>query len=246
MPSILIVSHNNLALTKAAVRTALDQTVEPEVLVIDNASTDATIHWLMSKDHPRLLSIAYSSQRSLSECWNRGLKYLSRLDSGPILVINNDVELRPDTYEMLNWASSLSHSWFITAVSVNSRNQLGTSGDRSPSVLAQGARPHPDFSCFLIHPEVVDKVGWFDTDYYPAWCEDCDYHVRMHRAGIKAVCVDLPFYHHAASTMKNTPEGSRGSLHKGFERSRELFRSKYGCLPGTPGYEELFNESNLG
>jgi GT2 family glycosyltransferase len=102
------------------------------------------------------------------------------------------------------------------------------------------SQPHPDFSCFLIHKRVTDKVGWFDEEYTPAFCEDCDYHVRMHRAGIRAVCLDLPFLHHGSMTVKNAESGEQARIKRGADQNRERFRQKYGCLPGTKEYEALF------
>ena len=86
------------------------------------------------------------------------------------------------------------------------------------------------------------RRGTFDEDYDPAYCEDSDYHVRMHRAGIRAVCVDVPYYHMGAGaqTVKNSSPKDRRIIEEGAEKNRERFRLKYGCLPGTPEYEKLF------
>ena len=229
--SILIVSHNNIALTKAAVRTAMEQDVPCDVMVIDNASSDGTAQWLKTK---QLASITYSDQRSLSYCWNHGLKMFWTIGSREVLICNNDIELRPDTFRLL----ACYQAPFVSCVSVDSVDRLH--GDRTPTDLHKSERPHPDFSCFLIHKEVTDRVGWFDESYYPAYCEDCDYHVRMHRKGIRAVCVDLPFLHHGAQTVKSAEQGESARIQRGADLNRQRFKLRYGCLPGTPEYSELF------
>ncbi len=125
---------------------------------------------------------------------------------------------------------------FVTCVSVNDPAQA----EFDALTWSQHIREHPDFSCFMIHKDVTDKVGWFDEEYYPAYCEDSSYHVRLHRAGIRAVCVDIPFLHHGAGTLKSASAGEVARIRRGADRNRERFRLAYGCLPGSVEYQELF------
>src|SRR5690348_14774835 len=96
--SILIITRNSLHLTKLAVKSALAQDVPCDVFVIDNCSLDGTRDWLKTKP----VAVAhYSVQKSLAFCWNRGLQTFWKIGARQVLVINNDVVLRPDTYRML-------------------------------------------------------------------------------------------------------------------------------------------------
>ena len=230
--SILFVARNCAHLTRKAVRSAQQQDIDCDILVVDNASTDGTKPWLHSQD---VSLIAMATQVSLSACWNIGLQTFFGIGRKHVLVCNTDIELRPDAYSLL-----LAHGGpFVTCVSVDTRERVGTPGDReaSPSL---GERPHPDFSCFLIRPEVVEKVGWFNEDLYPAFVEDCDYHVRMHRAGVKAVCIDVPFLHHGSATMKHADPEEQTRIRKGADRNREWFKRTYGAAIGSPEYADLF------
>ncbi len=92
----------------------------------------------------------------------------------------------------------------------------------------------------MIHHDCYEIVGDFDESFYPAWHEDNDYHVRMHRAGIKAVSIDLPYLHHGSSTVKNADPAEQASFKRGFEHTRGLFKLKYGCYPTDPAYNKLF------
>jgi GT2 family glycosyltransferase len=233
MRPIIIVSHNNLPLTKMAVKSALVDE-DCTVLVIDNASTDGTQHWLRSKDVVN--SICLTKQKSLAACWNMGLRAAWLAGAHDCLVLNNDVQIRSDTYYLLERCNLD----FVTCVSVNDSSQVGTLGDRSLIYLLHSASPHPDFSAFLINRKVTDTIGWFNEDYYPAYCEDCDYHVRMKRAGLNAFSVDLPFYHAAAQTLAHASEAEQIIIRRGADANRERFRQTYGCLPGTPEYSKLF------
>lgn len=231
--SILIVSRNNLHLTKLAVKSALEQDVPCDVMVIDNASDDGTTAWLRSKG---VFYLPLQNQESLARCWNKGLKTFWQIQKREVMVCNNDIELRSDAYSLL---ASMRRP-FITCISVDNKAQMGIAGDRSLLHLMDTVRPHPDFSCFMINKSVTDQGLWFDESFYPAYLEDNDFHVRMHRAGIRATCVDLPFLHHGAQTIKSADAGEQARIKRGADANREKFRAQYGCLPGTPEYTKLF------
>lgn len=117
------------------------------------------------------------------------------------------------------------------------------SGPWYPTPRQDATRPHPDFSCFMMSRECYARVGPFDERYQPAWFEDNDYHIRMHRAGITAYAIDLPFWHvgGGAQTLKRADEREARELSEAFARNRELFVSMYGCDPSnTSEYEKLF------
>jgi GT2 family glycosyltransferase len=117
--AILIVAHNNCHLTKRAVESARNQAVPCSVLVINNSSSDGTERWLLSSGN---MYMSYHEQLSLSACWNVGLSCLFECNSyDPVLVINNDTEILPNTYEMLADEISVRGRGFVTGVSVRSR-----------------------------------------------------------------------------------------------------------------------------
>lgn len=244
MIPIIIVARNGIALTKNAVRSALQQDVLTGVMVIDNCSSDGTSQWLRAKakTEERLSYVTPSDQWSLAECWNTALRSFWEVGCDRALVINNDVVLRSDTVRMLD-----AHGGpFVTCVSVDDMARLGTPGDRNIDDLRANEREHPDYSAWFIRKEVTDKNIWFDEDCYPAYCEDSFHHVAMHQAGIRAVCIDLPFYHYAAGTLKNADPRDARIIRQGADRNRERFKARYGCYPGGPGYEELFSAETFG
>lgn len=235
---IWIVSRNNLHLTKQAVKSARAQSPECTVAVLDNASTDGTSAWLNTQP---IVFLARPRRISLAECWNCALQVSWYFEYEHAMLCNNDIELRPDAYKLL----LAQGGEFVSCVSVDSAERMGRDfclGDENPVHHPRLAspRPHPDFSCFLIRKSVTDKVGWFNQDYFPAYAEDAEYHVRMHRAEVQAVCVDVPFLHHAAQTVKQADPAERALIERGAAKNRERFRETYGCLPGTPEYEKLF------
>jgi len=73
----------------------------------------------------------------------------------PIIIANDDLVLRPEALQTLTVAMAT-----------------------SPVVLGYG------FALFAHRPDVTARVGYFDESFYPAYYEDCDYELRLRRAGI--------------------------------------------------------------
>ena len=111
-----------------------------------------------------------------------------------------------------------------------------------------GLSPYPCFSAFLIRRSCWEKVGPFEepsskdaSDGFFGWAGDCSYHVRAHRLGIPLYKSGVPFFHEAGSTMRNAPEEERKWFADRANKDREVFREKYGCVPGEePAYTNLF------
>jgi GT2 family glycosyltransferase len=234
MTSIIIVtSRNNIALTKLAIRGALAQDPPVDVMLADNASTDGTIAWAATKPIAR---ISHQKQLSLAAVWNHALRAAWKAGYNSALMLNNDTEIRADSVRLL----SEHGGEFVTCVSVDEAGRMGVAGDRTIEDLRITERPHPDFSAFFIRRSVTDRGLWFDEGMYPAYCEDSDYHIRLHRAGVIALCIDLPFLHHGASTLKDASPRDSVVIRRGADQNRIRFKNKYGCLPGSEGYEKLF------
>lgn len=246
MNYIIVVARNNIALTKQAVRAALAQDIPVEIIIVDNVSSDGTYFWARAVEFqkPNVRLIRLSVQRSLAECWNLGLKMVWDNGGTHALVLNNDVVIHPATYRTLEEHGGL----FVTTVSVDNEEQFHF--DDLPYKFDDGGeayipdRPHPNFSGFLIRKECWDRVGPFNKEYYPAYCEDAEYHVRMYRAGIRAVCIDLPMLHlgNGANTLRFADPTEQAMIHRGADANRKRFRETYGCVPGESEYEALFTE----
>lgn len=221
---VLMPCHNSFKLTKDAVTSILNQSVPVHLLVVDNDSEDETPIFMQAWG---IQSYRVSPQIGVTRAWNYGLRYFFDNGAEHVLVTNNDVVLRPDTYrELLDDGGP-----FVTCVGVNSFED-------SKKPFLKTIRPHPDFSCFLIRRLVWNQVGPFD-ERMVLYASDADYHVRMFQAGIAAYTIGLPFYHVACGTMKGNPERAQAICDQA-DRDREFFFRKWGCKVGTPEYYQLF------
>jgi GT2 family glycosyltransferase len=239
---ILTLTLNNVNLTRKAVRSFLDQDIGPtRVLMYDNGSKDHTLNWAWTK-YPQVLTIPQWPSKSVAASWNRGLDQLFNVENCEyVLVCNNDVELRPDTYRHLHNDGGP----FVTAVGDSNRKRalwLDGTNIPYPNPDPERKRPHPDFSCFLIRRETFEKVR-FDERYKIAYVEDCAYHVELHKIGIKPYCLDLPYYHYSAATVEETTKEEHKAIHLQAEANRWAFYEEYGFNVGSEEYYS-FLETN--
>src|SRR5262249_4871201 len=98
MNHIICPVRNNLHLTKRAVATFLAQDVgDVQVILINNASSVGSNEWIAIRKE--IASIYFNPPLSVAASWNFALQHVFYgIDETYALVVNNDVELRPDTY----------------------------------------------------------------------------------------------------------------------------------------------------
>lgn len=234
---VIIPTRNCLPLLKNTIDSVLAQKIRGGVklFIINNGSTDGTAQFLNNISLELATVVHIYPQNGVGHAWNLGLREVFK-DSNHALVVNHDVLLRPDCYSEL---LSFGHE-FITGVSTDDISKLN-----DPLSDWLRGRPNPDFSCFLIKKNVFETVGPFD-ELPCGFYEDNMYHIRMHRAKIQALCVDIPFYHFASATLKLADKKDRAVILKAAQNNREEFYSRYECYPGTKEYEQLFDLGDFG
>ncbi len=224
---IVMLCHNALPLTQAAVASVLAQDVPVQLLVVENESTDGTLEWLQTLNDNRVFVQQFRPALGVSAGWNYALsKTFKNFDH--CCVINNDVVLRSDNVREL----VADGGEFVTAVSVGDPAQLEWDG-----VIRK--RPHPDFSNFLIRKSAWEKVGGFDESMV-LYASDGDFHLRMSKAGIEAYTIGIPFYHYASGTLKSVAPDEAARIRRQADKDRERFREKWGVSVGSKEYYDLF------
>jgi GT2 family glycosyltransferase len=226
MNPVLILTHNNIALTKKAVDSCFNQRLSCSVWVFDNGSKDGTRKW--AEDTGILLDAA-PFNFGVSAGWNCGLSALfNEHNAKQVLVIGNDTQLPPYVHgELVSYGVP-----FVTGVAV----------DTMPGPTPPQRMPltgNPDFSCFLITRECWEAVGPFN-ERMVSYCSDCDYHIRAHRLGIPLCKANVPYLHTRSSTLKNASPQEHRLLCAQADADRGTFKAMYGCLPGDADYEKLF------
>jgi GT2 family glycosyltransferase len=227
MNPVLILTRNCLELTKRCVESVLSQDVPTKVCIVDNGSSDGTNEWARSNGY---LWSSFNHNAGVSKGWNIGMELLFEDFPRPhILCLNNDVVLPKWFYRTL-----LSYDApFVTGVAIDTM-PIGEP-ERMP------LQPHPDFSAFLIRRDCWQKVGRFDEEMV-IYVQDCDYHVRAHRLGVPLMKANVPFFHVNSQTMKRASPEERQRIQEQANKDRAVFKAKYGCIPGTPQYNALFED----
>lgn len=263
---IVIVARNARELLMQAMESAACQDIgNVHLLVVDNGSTDGTSECLRSPgwlrqcglSGERLRVVSVFPQHGVANAWNQALSWLfGARGAQRVLVMNQDAWIRPDTYRWLcayarDPVVSTGGPGFVTAVGVKEREQLGypeiTGGGagRWPDPDPVAVRPHPDFSCYVITAKCWKKVGPFDEGFRGAYCEDSDYHCRMHKAGVSAISIGLPFLHigGGAQTLKQATPWEAVAIQKQAELNRRYFVGKWGFEVGSKEYYDFFGSS---
>jgi GT2 family glycosyltransferase len=94
---VVVPVRDNLALTESCLRHLARQTVPHHVIVVDNGSTDGTARALRQR-WPRVQLLSFPAPLGFAQACNRG----AAAGSGALIVLlNNDVECRPDFLERL-------------------------------------------------------------------------------------------------------------------------------------------------
>lgn len=243
MNPVVILTLNNLHLSKEAVKSVLAQTVPIELLIIDQGSTDGTIAWarqLAAMD--RRVRFIAPRATSVAQAWNIGCRYFFERGAHEVLLLNNDLEILPETYQTLSdWAAADDEQkiGMVTCVSRRERSELVYEKPFSHS-------PRPDFSCALMQKWAWKAIGGFDENCIGAFFEDNCAHAECHSRGILAESISLPFLHHGSQTVKNADYADKKRITACYDKNKKYFFEKYGRWPGTEGYDDLFSAERFG
>ena len=86
-----------------------------------------------------------------------------------------------------------------------------------------------DFACFLLRRRTIERHGWFDAGYRPAYAEDNDYYTRVVLGGEDCRVVHAArFFHHGSMTIRSDTEATRPPC-------AALVREQYQTLSGQVG-----------
>lgn len=173
----------------------------------------------------------WNDNRGVSKGWNIGIEESIKSGDEVTFIVNDDVVFSPGTMDKM--IEGLSQ--FDLTTGINIRDEFDPTD--SPDWI-----PHPDFSCFAIKPaEFVDKFGWFDEEFTPAYFEDNDMFRRIELAGGTAMRnIHAPFYHKGSVTQNWG--GSQVVTSPMFDMNRMYYIEKWGGQPGEEIFTTPFNE----
>lgn len=245
--SIVVVTYNNLHLTKQCLESVLARTEWPnfELFVVDNASADGTPKYLqeLAQKDSRVHVILNSENRGFAAANNQAL----RQAQGEFLVLLNN-----DTVVTRGWLSGLIRH-------LSSRPDFGLVGPvtnwiGNEAQIKAGYSSLKDMQtwaadyvkahdgeffdipvaalfCAAMRRDTFAQVGELDERFGVGMFEDDDYARRVREAGLRVVCVEDVFvHHHGKAAFKQMAQATYDQL---FARNRALFEEKWGT-PWVP------------
>jgi GT2 family glycosyltransferase len=240
--SIVVVTYNNLVLTRLTLESTLANTDEGayELIVVDNGSDEATRHYLsvLASRNQQICVIHNERNRGFAAGTNQGLE----LTQGEVLVLLNS-----DTIVPPGWLPGLVRTLEDPGIGLVGplTNRCGneaeipsayeTYGEMLEFAAERRARargvvtdiPVATMFCLAFRRSTLDHIGGLDEGFGLGLFEDDDYSVRVRRGGGRIVCAEDVFVHHFG-------EGSLGSLAASgeygelFEANKRLFEEKWG------------------
>jgi len=240
--SVVIVTHNNLELT----RNCLDSLEysndysDIEVIVVDNASDDGTIEylqtWTQSGEQRHI--ILNTDNRGFAAANNQGLA----VARGEYLVLlNNDTEVTPGWLRtMMNHLRLDNTLGMIGPVTNNIGNEARIRiRYKNSDEMRQFSRGYTlrhlgesfpirtlAFFCVMMPRAIYEQIGPLDEAYGLGFFEDDDYCRRLEQAGWRIECAEDVFIHHHLSASFNKLGKGRKEL---LERNKRIYEAKWGA-----------------
>lgn len=194
--TIVIPNYNGIAYLEACLRSVFHQTdVLPEVIVVDNGSTDESREYI--REHfPECRLICLDQNYGFCRAVNEGIK---RAKSPYVILLNNDTQVRPDFAGQLLRAIRKDERRFSCAalmLKYRERDLVDNAGDYycalGYAVTRGKGRPAVKYqkgcrifsSCAgaaIYRKDLVEKLGGFDEAHF-AYLEDLDlsWRARIH------------------------------------------------------------------
>jgi GT2 family glycosyltransferase len=172
----------------------------------------------------------WTENHGVSKGWNEGI--WRGITQDVLIIANDDVIFHPGTIDKL-----VESAYDVDLVSVVATD-TGQEG-----LHFEG---FPDFCCYAIRPrDFVEKFGWFDENFSPAYFEDNDMHYRIKLAGGKsAMRLDAQVDHGGSTTQFWHGEDKRVVSHNMFESNRNYFVRKWGGRPREEIFTRPFNDES--
>lgn len=220
------------------VDTSLSQDIGDVNLLAWVNGSASTVMALEALKNPKIFIVDAGSNIGVGPAWNQicHLLFGGVLGGGQaehILITNDDILMRPDTYRHL----LIPKGGFVTPINVGDWEKC-----KKASFLVEEEpvmKGGPDFSCFLLKRWFYEGVGPFPECYPLAYFEDRDFHMQAIGKGLgdQIYSITFPYYHEASQTIKRNPEiAQQNSIQ--FELNKQTFIKRWGGPPHAETFKE--------
>ena len=212
--SVITLTLNKLEYTKNFIESLKKYTKDFELIIVDNGSTDGTVEYI--KSMPDIKLIQNTENKGFSAGNNQGIEIAAGEYIG---FLNNDILLYPNWFEACKRVFENEKAGFVSPRHINPH--YDNTNPKKYIKYFQGFhydKPYEKsfdecvFSCVITKREVLNKIGVFDENFFPAFFEDNDLKYRAIEAGYGIyVTNEAGFFHfgsvtsvkHSANMEKN-------------------------------------------
>jgi GT2 family glycosyltransferase len=177
---------------------------------------------------PDVVYYAYGTNRGLSKSWNEGMLNAWEAGADVVIIANDDIFFSlGDVDKLAEKALRCRDNYIVTCAGFHLRFKQPI--------------PSHGYSCFAINPVALEKIGCFDENFMPIYCEDQDYAWRAKLAGLQEEnCPDTMVHHGGSCTIFADPEllKQNGVTHG---RNIEYYRRKWGGGGGQERFAHPFD-----
>jgi GT2 family glycosyltransferase len=215
-----------------------------KLLLIDNGSTDGTREFFTKLKEVENIDVTlFKENIGVGPAWNYGIqRAIRKYDSRYFFIPNNDILLHPDTIDTLLETVKDENIALATATDISGKVNTALDVLSLPMPSHEELTEAPEFSCFMLKKETIEKIGYFDEKFFPAYFEDNDYHYRIRLAGLNASKTNRAIYfHYGSRTIKDNGQ-IRDTANYGYTINREYYKEKWGGIPGEEKYKIPFNK----
>lgn len=259
-----IVTFGNLPFTKLTYQAILDTVKSPYkvCIVVGKPGDGDTVNWAASQGLPHIVhSVNHGFPYSINDLYDWGFGYWGY---DAYVAIGNDVIAYPYAIDnMIKVAETTDYEWICAReISVKSLckshpeiqkyfsggNYIFNDFTAKPWEVFDGYGENTTFAkgglsdvhnLALYTKSAVDKLGYIDVNFYPAYYSDNDYARRGILTNIKSTTLDKTHYFHFWSrTIKQESGGSTGGQ---FRNNKKYYIDKWGGDFGSEKFDLPFN-----
>ena len=242
--SIIIVTYNNLSLTKACIDSIYSKSQYPnfELIIIDNNSQDGTKKYLaeISAKYNNIRLVLNDDNKGFGPANNQGIKVAN---GSYIILLNNDTVVTPGWITRLLRYLKNKDIGMVGPVT----NMCGNEAiiyvpydvvtlDGFEDFLGDYYKSHtkPDFFeidmlsmyCVALRRETIEEIGLLDERFKVGTFEDTDYAQRLKVKGYKLICArDVFIHHHCRASFGMLPNEKYLKI---YAENRRKFEEKWG------------------
>lgn len=182
------------------------------------------------------------NNKGVAESWNQGIDYMKKCDADWLVIISAAMRFgEAGGLDIIEQIEKHPHADIIRFAKKEMLEQPFSSSYKAKNP------PYPEvfyWHCTAISKEVIERVGYFDPNFYPIYFEDTDYDLRIRKAGLNTADIIVPI---DAESVSSGHAVTLGDVNSPSIPLIAYFATKWGRHPSAPQlgeYNRPFNDPN--